>query len=112
MGAEPHFVSGARREVTSITDHSRSYSSWRRHQKPVSLRPEWGAVEPLVHAPEGVNPAFVRRIGVVHDAISSTNALMPGPSRLYVAKSVPECDANSAAAGLCSAGRKSTVRKL
>ena len=29
----------AGRAEASITDHSRSYSSWRRHQKPVSLRP-------------------------------------------------------------------------
>ncbi len=29
----------------------------------------WRAVEPLVHAPEAVNPALVRRVGVVDDAI-------------------------------------------
>src|SRR6266702_910672 len=30
---------------------------------------EWRAVEPLVHAPEAVHPALVRRVGVVDDAI-------------------------------------------
>src|SRR6266700_170279 len=30
---------------------------------------QWRAVEPLVHAPEGIQPAFVRRVGVVDDAI-------------------------------------------
>src|SRR5216684_8953997 len=43
---------------------------------------------------------------------SSTNALTPGPSRLYVAKSVPTVAAHSASAGIPSAGRKSTSRKL
>ncbi len=45
---------------------------------------------------------------------SSANALTPGPSRRYVAQSVPTFDAISASAGLSSpaCGRKSTVRKL
>src|SRR6266851_5825007 len=30
---------------------------------------EWGPVEPLVHAPEAVQPARVRRVSVVHDTI-------------------------------------------
>src|SRR5216684_6085358 len=30
---------------------------------------EWRAVEPRVHAPEAVQPARVRRVGVVYDAI-------------------------------------------
>src|SRR5437899_5112701 len=30
---------------------------------------EWRAVEPLVHAPEAVHPALVRRVGVVDDAV-------------------------------------------
>jgi hypothetical protein len=34
----------------------------------VSLRPR-GAVEPLVHPPETVQPARVRRVGVVDDAV-------------------------------------------
>src|SRR3989440_9573864 len=33
------------------------------------VAPEWRAVEPLVHAPEDVQPALVRRVGVVYDAI-------------------------------------------
>jgi hypothetical protein len=36
-----------------------SYSSWRRHQRLASLRPSWRAVEPLLHAPEAVDPALV-----------------------------------------------------
>src|SRR5215510_7219344 len=30
---------------------------------------EWRAVEPLVHAPEDVDPALVRRVGVVDGAV-------------------------------------------
>src|SRR5216684_3048056 len=30
---------------------------------------EWRAVEPLVHAPDAVHPALVRRVGVIDDAI-------------------------------------------
>jgi hypothetical protein len=33
------------------------------------VAPAWRAVEPLIHAPEGVQPARVRRVGVVYDAI-------------------------------------------
>src|SRR5215467_8169521 len=33
------------------------------------VAPAWRAVEPLVHAPGGVQPARVRRVGVVDDAI-------------------------------------------
>ena len=33
------------------------------------VAPAWRAVEPLVHAPEGVEPARVRRVGVVDDAV-------------------------------------------
>jgi hypothetical protein len=33
------------------------------------VTPARRAVEPLVHAPEAVQPAGVRRVGVVHDAI-------------------------------------------
>src|SRR6266511_1786795 len=33
------------------------------------VAPAWRAVEPLVHAPEGVQPARVRRVGVVDDAV-------------------------------------------
>src|SRR3989475_12648626 len=29
---------------------------------------EWRAIEPLVHAPQAVHPAFVGRIGVIDDA--------------------------------------------
>src|SRR2546428_1494048 len=30
---------------------------------------EWRAIEPLVHTPEVINPALVRRVGVVHHAV-------------------------------------------
>src|SRR3984893_1448127 len=30
---------------------------------------EWCAVEPLVHTPEAVYPALVRRVGVVHNTV-------------------------------------------
>src|SRR6266540_5264790 len=33
------------------------------------VAPAWRAVEPLVHAPEAVQPARVRRVGVVDDAV-------------------------------------------
>src|SRR5262249_41888847 len=33
------------------------------------VAPIWGAVEPLVHAPEAVKPARIRRVGVVYNAI-------------------------------------------
>src|SRR5229473_358902 len=40
---------------------------------------EWRAVEPLVHAPEAVHPAFVRRVGVVYDAILERERAHAGP---------------------------------
>src|SRR2546421_8503507 len=40
---------------------------------------EWRAVEPLVHAPEDVQPALVRRVGVVDDAILERERAHPGP---------------------------------
>src|SRR6267143_5402571 len=40
---------------------------------------EWRAVEPLVHAPEAVDPARVRRVGVVHDAILERERAHAGP---------------------------------
>src|SRR5229473_3359054 len=40
---------------------------------------EWRAVEPLVHAPEAVNPALVRRVGVVDDAILERERAHAGP---------------------------------
>jgi hypothetical protein len=49
--------------------HSPSYSSCRRHQYPCSLRPRGRPVESLVHAPETVQSARVRRVRVVGDAI-------------------------------------------
>src|SRR5688500_13755123 len=33
------------------------------------VAPAWRAVEPLVHAPEAAQPARVRRVGVVGDAV-------------------------------------------
>src|SRR5436190_13364447 len=47
-----------------------SYSSRRRHQTPVSLRPPGGArSEPLVHAPEAVQSAGIGGVGVMDDAV-------------------------------------------
>src|SRR6266581_321198 len=40
---------------------------------------EWRAVEPLVHAPEAVQPARVRRIGVVDDAVLERERAHAGP---------------------------------
>src|SRR5207302_8591737 len=40
---------------------------------------EWRAVEPLVHAPEDVQPALVRRVGVVDDAILERERAHAGP---------------------------------
>src|SRR6266566_278444 len=40
---------------------------------------ERGAVEPLVHAPYRVEPALVRRVGVVHDAVLQRERAHPGP---------------------------------
>jgi hypothetical protein len=45
-----------------------SYSSWRRHQTPVSLRPS-GARSSHIHAPEAIQSARIRGIGVVDDAV-------------------------------------------
>src|SRR2546425_9209711 len=40
---------------------------------------EWRSVEPLVHAPEAVKPAGVRRVGVGHDAILERERTHAGP---------------------------------
>src|SRR5713101_1143452 len=40
---------------------------------------EWRAVEPLVHTPEAVYPALVRRVGVVHDAVLERERAHAGP---------------------------------
>src|SRR5258708_5263378 len=40
---------------------------------------EWRAVEPLVHAPEDVQPALVRRVGVVDGAILERERAHAGP---------------------------------
>ena len=37
------------------------------------------AVEPLVHAPEAVQPACIRRVGVVHDTIVNCERVHAGP---------------------------------
>src|SRR5438067_12141035 len=58
----------APRSLFGLPVHSRLYSSWRRHQTSSSL-PLGGAVEPLVHAPEPVESARVRGIGVVNKAV-------------------------------------------
>jgi len=38
-----------------------------------------GAVEPRVHAPHRVEPARVRRVGVIHDAVLERERAHPGP---------------------------------
>src|ERR1700688_5109927 len=43
------------------------------------VRTEWRAVEPLVHAPKPVNPALVRRVGVVHNAVLERERAHAGP---------------------------------
>src|SRR6266481_3682144 len=43
------------------------------------VAPAWRAVEPLVHAPEAVQPARVRRVGVVDDAILQRERAHAGP---------------------------------
>src|SRR6266704_4435983 len=45
----------------------------------VLVATEWRAVEPLVHAPEAVQPALVRRVGVVYDAILERERAHAGP---------------------------------
>src|SRR5438128_12082491 len=40
---------------------------------------EWRAVEPLVHVPESIYPARVRRVGVVDDAILQRERAHAGP---------------------------------
>src|SRR6266567_5621049 len=40
---------------------------------------EWCPVEPLVHAPEAVYPALVRRVGVVHDSVFERERAHAGP---------------------------------
>src|SRR5216684_4306568 len=40
---------------------------------------EWRAVEPLVHAPNAVHPALVRRVGVVDDAVLERERAHAGP---------------------------------
>src|SRR6202011_5271611 len=40
---------------------------------------KWCAVEPLVHAPEAVNPALVRRVCVVHNAVLEHKRAHAGP---------------------------------
>src|SRR5260370_14676962 len=40
---------------------------------------EWCAVEPLVHAPEAVDSAFVCRVGVVDDAVVERERAHAGP---------------------------------
>src|SRR6266849_522643 len=43
------------------------------------IAPVGCAVEPLVHAPEAVQPARVRRVGVVHDAVLERERAHAGP---------------------------------
>src|SRR5215471_2551779 len=43
------------------------------------VTPAWRAVKPLVHAPQAVQPARVRRVGVVDDAILKRERAHAGP---------------------------------
>src|ERR1700686_1730700 len=40
---------------------------------------EWCAVEPLIHTPQAVYPALVRRVGVVHNAVLERKRAHAGP---------------------------------
>src|SRR5258708_17050980 len=40
---------------------------------------EWCAVEPLIHTPQTVYPALIRRVGVVHNAVLEHKCAHAGP---------------------------------
>src|SRR5260370_1315916 len=44
-----------------------------------AVGPGGGGVEPLVHAPQAVNPPLVRRVGVVNDAVLERERAHAGP---------------------------------
>src|SRR4030095_15067552 len=46
---------------------------------PRLVAPTWRAVEPLVHAPKAVQPACVRRVGVIDDAVPERDRAHPRP---------------------------------
>src|SRR5262249_57776655 len=43
------------------------------------VAPAWCAVKPLVHAPQAVQPARVRRVGVVYNAVLEHERAHAGP---------------------------------
>src|SRR5881397_1522772 len=92
-----------------------SYSSWRRHQTPVSLRP-LGARSSHWYMPQRPStPRSYAEYVWYTTPSSSTNALIPGPSCRYVGQSVPTLDVSWVMKGSLSpdtGSRKSIERKL
>src|SRR5450755_3590385 len=101
--------SGMRASLAGAADGGMSCSRWRSLPHPslavvlvVATPPEaglvateWRAVEPLVHAPEAVQPARVRRVGVVDDAIlerERAHARPLAPVRLPVRSDDAGCE--------------------
>src|SRR6266568_1137126 len=74
---------------------------------------EWRAVEPLVHAPQAVQPARVRRVGVVDDAILERERAHAG-SFSPVGRPVRADDARCELVepGTVLTGRRPEVRRL
>src|SRR5882724_10396414 len=48
------------------------------HPEAGFIAPTWGAVEPLVHAPEAVQPARICRVGMVDDVVLERKCAHPG----------------------------------
>ena len=77
------------RPVVHLGPCAVGYSSWRRHQRPVSLRPR-GARSSHWYMPQRPSrPARVRRVGVVDDAVLEHERAHARPLARYVAASVP-----------------------
>src|SRR6266700_3497026 len=98
------FVVAAEPEGSSQVTHSSDHRL---------VAPEWRAVEPLVHAPETVQPARVRRVGVVDDAILERERAHAG-SFSPVGRPVRADDARCELVepGTVLTGRRPEVRRL
>src|SRR5213593_319210 len=101
--------------LIALPRHSLSYSSWRRHQSPVSLRP-LGARSSHWYMPQRPStPRSYAEYVWYTTPSSSTNALIPGPSCRYVGQSVPTLDVSWVMKGSLSpdtGSRKCIERKL
>ena len=73
--------------------------------------PERRAVEPLEHAPEPVDAAFVRRVGVVHDAILEHERADTGPFSPVGLEVRSHGRREPGAPGTLLAGRRPEVRR-